>query len=124
MKRNDMKRLTMIAAILLATAFMTSCTKEKPKPEEPVTPASQQVTATQSTYSAGAAQKPRFMASLDGKVYVTCGYPPAILRIDTASGVIDRILSRRTNQILIISEHGFFVIPVVFSEIGFRFFQT
>ena len=87
----------MIAAILLATAFMTSCTKEKPKPEEPVTPASQQVTATQSTYSAGAAQKPRFMASLDGKVYVTCGYPPAILRIDTASGVIDRILKFNTD---------------------------
>lgn len=95
MKRKDMKRLTIVLTMLLATAIV-ACTKDTPKPDEPNTQTDQQVTATQSDYSAGAAQKPRYMARHDGKVYVTCGYPPAILRIDTASGVIERMLKFNT----------------------------
>jgi len=92
-----MKHLARIIAYTLIAVVMTACVKDTPKPETPDTPADEQVTATQSAYSTGAAQKPRYMVCHDGMVYVTCGYPPAILRIDTASGEINRILKFNTN---------------------------
>lgn len=92
-----MKYLARIIAYTLIAVAMTACVKDTPKPESPETPADEQVTATQSAYSAGAAQKPRYMVCHDGMVYITCGYPPAILRIDTASGEINRILKFNTN---------------------------
>lgn len=91
MNMRHMRALAVIAAALLG---LTACNKEIPKPE-PVTPPSTEgrtVAAQQLDYSAGAARKPRSMVCHDGKVYVSCGYPPAILRIDTASGQIDRML--------------------------------
>ena len=92
-----MKHLARIIAYTLIAVAITACVKDTPKPETPDAPTDEQVTATQSAYSTGAAQKPRSMVCHDGMVYVTCGYPPAILRIDTASGEINRILKFNTN---------------------------
>lgn len=89
-----MKRLSrLLTAILIATT-MAACVKDIPRPEpEPEPQGSNWPIAVAHDYSPADAQKPRSMVCYDGKVYVSCGYPAAILRIDTADGRIDSILS-------------------------------
>ncbi len=73
---------------------MAACVKETPRPEpEPEPDRSNWPAAVQHDYTPGDARKPRSMVCYGDKVYVSCGYPAAILRIDTAEGRIDRILS-------------------------------
>ncbi len=89
-----MKHLARLLAAALIATTMAACVKETPHPEpEPTPDNSIWPTAEQHDYSPADARKPRSMVCHDGKIYVSCGYPAAILRIDTAEGGIDRILS-------------------------------
>ena len=91
-----MKHIFRTFAIVCLAAGISSCAKEPVAPTPEPAQNGDGVTALQSDYSPAAAQKPRSMACADGKVYVTCGYPPALLRIDTAEGRIDRMLKFNT----------------------------
>lgn len=92
-----MKQLSKILTIAVIATALAACNKEVPKPDTDPAPTARTVTAEQLDYSTGAAQKPRYLVSDGGKVYVSCGYPPAILRIDTVSGTIDRMLKFNTD---------------------------
>ena len=89
-----MKHIARLLTVAMITATMAACVKDTPRPEpEPEPQNSNWPTAVAHDYSPSDAKKPRSMVCYDGKVYVSCGYPAAILRIDTAEGRIDRILS-------------------------------
>lgn len=98
MSYKNMKHLLRVIAIVWVAGLLTACVKEPvaPTPTQTTEQNGDEVTAVQSAYSPSAAQKPRSMSCADGKVYVTCGYPPALLRIDTAEGRIDRMLKFNT----------------------------
>ena len=89
-----MKHIARLLTVAMITATMAACVKDTPRPEpEPEPQNSNWPTAVAHDYSPSDAKKPRSMVCYDGKVYVSCGYPAAILRIDTAESRIDRILS-------------------------------
>lgn len=89
-----MKQIARLLAAALIATSMAACIKETPRPEpEPSPDNSNWPTAEQHDYSPADARKPRSIVCYNGKVYVSCGYPAAILRIDTIEGRIDRILS-------------------------------